>query len=95
MADMMVDRAQHWADRLMNYADTDKAIDISPEMTALTLDVISKAIFSSGVEEKADMVGEQITLLNEYAIVKLNQPFRLPPMIPTPFNVRERKAIKL
>jgi len=95
MADMMVDRARHWVDRLMVHADTDRAFDISPEMTALTLDVISKAIFSSGVEEKADMVGEQITLLNEYAIVKLNQPFRLPPMIPTPFNVRERKAIKL
>lgn len=70
-------------------------IDMAPVMTDLTLQIISKAMFSSGVEDKAELVGKQITLLNEYSIEKLNQPIRLPAYFPTPFNVRERKAIKI
>jgi cytochrome P450 len=95
MTGMMIERAEHWVEKLTKYADSGEYIDIAPEMTALTLDVISKAIFSSGVEEKAELVGRQITLLNEYAIEKLNQPFRLPALFPTPFNIRERKAIDI
>lgn len=91
---MMVEQAQHWVDKFQPHADTGKAMDIAPEMTALTLNVISKAIFSNGVEEKADIISKQITMLNEYAIEKINDPFRLPAFIPTPFNVRERKAMK-
>ncbi len=95
MAAMMVERAQHTVEKFTKYAETGGYVDVAPEMTALTLDVISKAIFSSGVEEKAALVGRQITLLNEYAIEKLNQPFRLPALFPTPFNIRERKAIEI
>lgn len=92
---MMVREAQHTVDKFMKYADTGKAVDISPEMTALTLEVISKAIFSDGVEDKAEMVGKQINLLNQYAIDKVNDPFRFPAFIPTPFNVKERRSMKM
>jgi len=64
-------------------------------MTSLTLEVISKAIFRRWCGVQAKIVGEQITLLNQFTIEKLNQPFRLPALFPTPFNVRERKAVKL
>lgn len=92
---MMVREAQHTVDKFMPVADSGKAIDISPEMTALTLEVISKAIFSDGVEDKAYIVGKQINMLNQYAIDKVNDPFRLPAFIPTPFNVKERRSMKL
>jgi cytochrome P450 len=93
---MMIDRAQQSAVKFRKYAEKDEYFNLVPEMTALTLDVISKAIFSSGVDdEKARMVGRQITLLNEYTIEKLNQPIRLPAMFPTPFNIRERKAVQI
>ncbi len=92
---MMVREAQHTVDKFKPLADSGKAIDISPEMTALTLEVISKAIFSDGVEDKAEMVGKQINMLNQYAIDKVNDPFRLPAFIPTPFNIKERRSMKL
>lgn len=95
LAGMMVKEAQRTADKFQQYADTGNAVDLAPEMTELTLEVISKAIFSDGVEDKADMVGKQISLLNQYAIDKVNNPFRLPTVIPTPFNVKERRSMKL
>ena len=92
--EMMVERSQHTADRIRKYADSGEAFDVLPTMTTLTLDIISKAIFSTGVEEKAKVVGDQITLLNEYTIRKLHTPFRLPDSFPTPFNIRQRKALE-
>lgn len=92
---MMVERSEHWVDRIDAYAQKGESFDALPEMTALTLDIISKAIFSKGVEDKAQVVGEQITLLNEYTIERLHQPIRMPASIPTPFNRRARKSIDL
>ena len=91
--EMMVERAQHTADKIRVHSDSNEAFDVLPEMTALTLDVISKAIFSTGVEDKAKMVGDQVTLLNEYTIEKLHTPFRMPDFMPTPFNLRQKKAL--
>jgi cytochrome P450 len=92
---MMIERAQHTADKIRAYSERGEAFDVLPQMTALTLDVISKAIFSTGVEDQAKMVSEQITLLNEYTIEKLHTPIRLPDSFPTPFNLRQRKALGL
>ena len=91
---MMVGQAQQWVDKFDKHADTGNATDLAPELTALTLNVISKAIFSNGIEEKADIITKQITLLNQYALEKINDPFRMPAFIPTPFNVRERRSMK-
>jgi cytochrome P450 len=93
---MMVKRAEREVERMKTHAQTGEYFDIAPEMTTLTLDIISEAIFSNGVDdEKAELVSRQITLLNQYATEKLNDPIRLPAMIPTPFNIRERKAVKV
>jgi cytochrome P450 len=92
---MMVERAEAAAEKLQQYVASGATFNVLPEMTALTLDIISKAMFSSGVEEKANLVGKQISLLNEYTIEKLNRPIRFPAVIPTPFNVKERKALTI
>jgi len=92
---MMIERAEHTAEKIEKYADRGEAFDVLPEMTALTLDVISKAIFSTGVEDKAKIVGDQITLLNEYTIEKLHTPVRMPDFVPTPFNLRMKRAVDL
>lgn len=93
---MMVKRADREVEKLKKLAKSGEYFDVAPEMTNLTLDIISEAIFSNGVDDaKAELVSRQITLLNQYATEKLNDPIRLPPMIPTPFNIRERKAVKV
>lgn len=92
---MMITCAEKCAQKFEHYAASGEAFNLLPEMTALTLEVISKAIFSAGVDGKADMVGKQISLLNEYMMQKLKRPIRFPAVIPTPFNVKERKAMKI
>ena len=93
--EMMIERSNHTAEKIEAFANKNEAFDILPVMTALTLDIISKAIFSTGVEDKAQIVGEQITLLNEYTIEKLHKPIRMPDAIPTPFNLKQRKSLAL
>jgi cytochrome P450 len=92
---MMVRRSAQEVDNLKAKADSGEYFDITPLMTTLTLEIISEAIFSNGVNDKADLVSQQITLLNQYATDKLNSPIRLPALFPTPANINERKAIKI
>ena len=92
---MMLRKATQEVENLRAKADTGEYFDIAPLMTNLTLEIISEAIFSNGVEDKADLVSRQITLLNQYATDKLNSPIRLPALFPTPANINERKAIKI
>lgn len=92
---MMVRRATAEADKYEKMAATGEYFDIANDMTGLTLDIISEAIFSNGIGDKADLIARQITLLNQYATDKLNQPIRLPALFPTPANVKERKAVKI
>ena len=93
--EMMIEMAQHTADLIRRHSEQAEAFDVLPLMTALTLDVISKAIFSTGVEDKAKIVSDQVTLLNEYTIEKLHRPIPVPDYIPTPFNLRQKKALGL
>ncbi len=92
---MMVRKAQGEVERIKPKAESGEYFDVAPDMTNLTLDIISEAIFSNGVDDKADLVSQQITLLNQMATEKLNAPIRLPASIPTPTNRRERKSIKI
>jgi len=92
---MMVARTEETVERFKTYSQKSEYVDMLPEMTELTLDIISKSIFSSGISrQKAMEVGTHITRLNEYAVDKLNNPFRLPASFPTPFNIRERKSMQ-
>ncbi len=92
---MMVRKAQQEVDSLKPKLQSGEYFDVAPQMTNLTLEIISEAIFSNGVDDKADLISRQITLLNQYATDKLNAPIRLPALFPTPANVKELKAIKI
>jgi cytochrome P450 len=92
---LMVESVEHAAEKLKQKADTGQYYDMLPEMNALTMDVISRAMFSTGVEEKAELVGKQIALLNQFTVDRLRQPIRLPSWFPTRSNQREAKAMKI
>jgi len=93
LASMMTQRIQQEADSLDAFAGGSTPVDIMAVMTSLTLDIISRAIFSAGVT-KGPMIAELLILLNQYLTDKINQPIRLPASIPTPFNLRERRALE-
>ena len=95
---MMVERVSETVVRLLTSAATKPgtAVDFAPLLSQLTLDVISRAMFSSDVQGAAADVARYIALLNEYALRMLRNPllFLLPRSFPTPFTHRQQGSLK-
>lgn len=87
---MMVGRSEVYAERLGGSA----GVDVAPMFSQLTLEIISRAMFSTDVESDAAEVSRHITTLNETALRMLRQPWRffLPRKFPTPFTATEFRA---
>lgn len=88
---MMVNRSQEAIGKLGNQPGDP---DLAPFFSLLTLDIISRAMFSTDVGESAASVGHHIAVLNEKAIRALRQPWRffLPRKFSTPFTAVEFEA---
>ncbi|WP_367871545.1 cytochrome P450 [Luteolibacter sp. Populi] len=88
---MMVERSRDFAGRLAEKAGE---VDIAPLFSQLTLEIISRAMFSTDVDAAAGSVGSHIATLNETALKMLAQPWRffLPRSFPTPFTKVEYHA---
>lgn len=89
---MMVERSRSATERLA--AEAKEPVDIAPVFSHLTLEIISRAMFSTDVESSAGAVGRHIATLNETALKMLAQPWRffLPRTFPTPFSKTEFNA---
>ncbi len=87
---MMVERTNDFVARLRPAAQSSEAVDLATPLSELTLDIISRAMFSSDVQGAAADVSRHIAILNEYALHMLRHPwlFLLPKRIPTPFTYR-------
>ncbi|WP_052573799.1 cytochrome P450 [Haloferula sp. BvORR071] len=88
---MMVERSRAYANRLNSQQGE---LDIAPLFSQLTLEIISRAMFSTDVDASAGEVGRHIATLNETALKMLSQPWRffLPRSFPTPFTKVEYGA---
>jgi cytochrome P450 len=84
---MKVERVTDLLQHLHDAATARKSIDIVPHLSHLTLDIISRAMFSSDVQGAAADVSKHIHVLNEFALRMLRNPwlFLLPRKIPFPF----------
>ncbi len=93
---MMVDRTRDCLEQMETESRAGRAIDFAPLLSQLTLDIISRAMFSSDVQGSASEVSHHIAVLNEYALHMLRHPwlFLLPRTIPTPFNYSQYRSLK-
>lgn len=93
---MMTGRVADGVERLAPAAGTGRAVDLAPLLSQLTLDIISRAMFSSDVQGAASEVSRHIGLLNEYALRMLRNPwlFLLPRRFPTPFNRARHRSLE-
>jgi cytochrome P450 len=93
---MMVERTNDCARRLGEAARAGVAVDVGPIFSHLTLDIISRAMFSTDVEGLAADVSRHIATLNEYALRMLRNPWLLllPRTFPTPFTSGQFRALK-
>jgi cytochrome P450 len=84
---MMVERTQDTIAALRARKSAE-AFDIVPTLSQLTLEIISRAMFSSDVQGAAADVSRHIHVLNEYALRLIRHPILLllPKRIPLPFT---------
>ena len=88
-ADTMAERARRYVERLVDGAYVDAADD----MMRLTLEIVGKTLFDAEVADDADEVGEALTHAMEGTVSQLNSLVPLPPFVPTPTNLRTRRAV--
>jgi cytochrome P450 len=67
-------------------------VDALDAMMRLTLDIVGKTLFDAEVRDDAEEVGEALTELMENTIKTLSSVLPIPPQIPTPRNLRNRRA---
>jgi cytochrome P450 len=93
-ADTMSDEATTVAERWQALAGSGRPIDVAPEMMRLTLNVVTRALFTAERAEDVSAIAESITTLVEDITVRFNHPFYPPPGLPTPRNRRFRHALR-
>ena len=83
---MMVERVTDCAMQLSGAAG--RTIDFVPWLSHLTIEIISRAMFSTDVKGSAGKVSTHIAKLNEYALLLLRHPwlFLIPRQVLTRFN---------
>ncbi len=92
MADQMVDET---TERLAQWqAHPEQTLDIHHQMMTLTFQIVGKTLFSRDFSAVAEQVKEVITVALDHATSYSRSALRLSPSIPTPANLRFRKALK-
>ncbi len=89
-ADTMVDVVQselHWR--------ADEVINIHDEMSRLTMEVVARVLFGTGLDARdIERVHTAMETINEYYANSPEAVFRVPTQVPTPRNIRLRRAVQ-
>ncbi|WP_250631614.1 cytochrome P450 [Rhodoflexus caldus] len=67
-------------------------IDLSAELMRITLEIVTNALFSTDVSQNVQQVYDHMGVLLEYAYYRIVSPVKLPEYVPTPGELRFRKA---
>ena len=68
--------------------------NIAQEMTALTLDIAVRTLFSTTLPGESRQVGQSMAFLMRYSLRRQRLPFRIPESWPTPANRRANKELE-
>jgi len=88
-ASTMADRATRFAASLRDGT----TLDVSEGMMQLTLEIVGKTLFDAEVALHSHEVGDALTIAMETAMAQLASFVPLPPFVPTPTNLRNRRAV--
>ncbi len=67
-------------------------VDVVPAMMRLTLEIVADTLFGADVSDDADGVGAALTVVMDTFMTRLRTLFLVPEVLPTPGNVRLRRA---
>src|SRR5205823_439159 len=68
-------------------------LDVAAEFVALTLQIVGRALLSIDLEGEANRIGAAITTALEYLEYRISNLLALPLGVPTPRNLRARRAL--
>lgn len=68
--------------------------DLHHDMMRLTSQIVARTLFDEDVGDDMDGVGRAMDILAEEIAQRMTQPFRMPPWMPTPANLRYRKSVR-
>jgi len=89
MAKRTSQRVESWKAKQLD------GIDIDEEMTGLTLEIISEALFGAEVSTRAKELGQAVAVLSEISVAEMKQFLPPPRWLPTAYNRRKNAAIKM
>jgi cytochrome P450 len=67
--------------------------DVDADMTRLTLGIVVESLFGSDVSRDAERIGRAMVAVLDAVNQRLNSPLKIPAWVPTPRNVREKRAL--
>ncbi len=88
-ATTMAERSERYASSLADGL----VLDISEGIMRLTLEIVGKTLFDAEVGSDADEVGQALTTAMECAMSQLGSLVPMPPFVPTPTNLKSRRAV--
>jgi len=70
-------------------------VDIDLTMTALTLEIICQTLFSTDMKSRTQEIRRAVATLSEIAFIEMQAPFIWPLWLPTKWNRRKKKAMRV
>ena len=94
MGDKIVAAGQRLLERWERRYEPEQVVDVSAEMTRVTLDVINQTMFSADVLDHAEIIGHAVADATEYIFQRMFSPVKLPLSWPTPGQRRLTHAMQ-
>src|SRR5262245_40300323 len=94
LAEPMVELTTSMLERWRAYANNGRPIDVATEMMRLTLGIAGKTLFNADIGGEADAMGTAVTRVFEYLNYRINHFLALPLLVPSPRNLRFRRALR-
>ena len=92
-AAVMAREAEAQGSRWQELARRSRPVDVSDEMMRLTLRIIGLTMFTTDLTAETDTIGRSLGVIREHSIRRMWQPFSIPISVPTPANLRFRRAL--
>lgn len=91
--DVMLEEGQKCAERMEAAATRRETVNISAEMSRLTMAIVSRCLLGMVVPGDLDRISACLDLANHDANHRITHPMSIPMVIPTPNNRRVKKAL--
>lgn len=92
-AEVMAREAEAQAASWLRRPAPDQPLDVAEEMMRLTLRIIGLTMFTTDLTADTDAIGRALGVIRAHAIRSMWQPVPVPVWIPTPSNLRFRRAL--